>query len=171
MKHFPILVEGPTDRVLLKSFGLSKKEIVKANGKPKIGTTLEKKSNQYSFVIADENTDQNSHPFFSRFKTIRYFENYGIIIQKYSKIHLILFSNQLEKWIINTSSDCGINLKKIGLPAEIDKLHDFISQEDPPPNEYLILIDEMQKKKCKSYIFLKNLVLNRNNLSSYLKSL
>ena len=125
-----IFVEDNAHVVLLRTIGISIKQIKKAGDKYRVCRFVEKNTQKCLGLIDEDSTKQNPQPtFLKTLKLKDYHHNIKIYvdIQNWKKI-IILCPVELEDWVLSACKASGIDAKKdFGLENSPKELHRVIN--------------------------------------------
>ncbi len=120
-----IFVECESDKVLLKALGIPSKEVKHAYGKGNICNKLERSRNFKGLVDEDPYSIQ---PSYMRNLQLHLNENdIKVLYNETNQNTLNLLCPNLEKWFLKAVKEENVDIKKYGLPDDVDKLHKAIN--------------------------------------------
>jgi len=119
-----IFVECKPDRVLVWSItGISKRRIRHAGNKPRVCKELERRRNCRGLVNEDPWSVQPSY--LRRMVIVEDLSSFGIkILYDESRGNcLVVLCPRLEEWVLEAVREAKIDLRRYGLPRDVDRFH------------------------------------------------
>lgn len=119
-----IFVECKPDRVLVGSItGIPKRKIRHAGNKPRVCKELEKRRNCRGLV--DEDPWSVQPPYLKSMVVVEDLSSFGIrVLYDGSRGNcLVVLCPRLEEWILKAVKEAKIDLRRYGLPRDVEKFH------------------------------------------------
>jgi|Deesub1362B_J571_1020462.scaffolds.fasta_scaffold05732_4 hypothetical protein len=123
-----IFVECKPDRVLVESItGISRRKIRHAGNKPRVCKELERRRNCKGLV--DEDPWSVQPPYLRRMVVVEDLSSFGIKIlyDESRSNYLVVLCPRLEEWILEAAKEAKIDLRKYGLPRDVERFHREVS--------------------------------------------
>ncbi len=122
-----IFVECNVDFTLVKSLGVSKKEITHSHCKGNVCNKLRKSNKSKGMVDDDPGAAQPSYIKQLELKT----NIYGIklLLDRKNGNLLIVLCPRLEEWVLKVARDEGVDVSDYNLPNNADQLHKVINSK------------------------------------------
>jgi hypothetical protein len=122
-----IYTECKPDSALVKTLGISKKQIIHVGNKPEVCKRLEKDKNCIGLV--DEDPSSFQPPYLKKLQEKENLSDCGLkILNDNAKNNdLIILCPRLEEWVLEAIKQAEVDIKKYNLPADSKKLHDKIN--------------------------------------------
>jgi hypothetical protein len=151
-----IYVECKPDRVLVTTLGIPGTEIQHESNKVKVCKRLEKSLNCIGLVDEDPSSVQPTY--IKRLEEKFHVHNIKLLYDKETKNNLIVLCPRLEVWILEAAQGARINLGNYDLPNSAEELHNVVNTK---VGKFMILIQNIKKKKSKMLITLEDLLKTR----------
>lgn len=137
-----IYIECKPDKMLAKSLGFSKKDIIHSGGISEVCKRLTMQKNCIGLI--DEDPDSNQPPYLKRLHVQDNLLKYDIkILNDNSNNNLVIrLCPRLEEWILKAASDARINPKNYSLPDDGNELHKFINSNVKKFEKFLDELNE-----------------------------
>lgn len=120
-----IYIECQPDEVLVKTLGISEKEIIHAGGKGNVCNRLSKASNCKGLIDEDPYSAQPGY--IKKLKLLIEAHKIKVLYDEKLKNYLIILSPRLEEWILEVAKETKSNLSDYGLSNDADELHKIIN--------------------------------------------
>ncbi len=139
-----IYTECKPDSALLKTLGLSKKQIIHLGGKPEVCKQLEKRKNWKGMV--DEDPFSVQPPYLKKLQVNEELSNdhgFRVLRDNSKNNDLIILCPRLEEWVLKATKDAEIDIKGYNLPDDGERLHKEINIDI---RKFEKLIDDLKGK-------------------------
>ncbi|DBA54653.1 TPA_asm: hypothetical protein GahPV1_gp16 [Geoglobus ahangari pleomorphic virus 1] len=120
-----LYVECYPDESLAISLGVRKRDVIHAHSKGNVCKKLERTKNSKGMVDEDPGSSQPSY-----IKSLRVEEekhDLKLLLDPRNGNYLIVVCPNLEEWIIRTAREAGVDLRRMGLPNDPNRLHKVIN--------------------------------------------
>lgn len=138
-----IYVECNADYALVKTLGVSRKEITHCRGKGKVCRLLERKGKRNCKGLVDEDPFAIQPPYLKRLQLKEDLSSSGIKIlnDRSSNKKVIILCPRLEDWILKATTEAQVDIRKYNLPDNSDDLHKHMNI-----NRFERLIDDLMER-------------------------
>lgn len=139
-----------------------KKEIYHSGNKGNVCKNLAKNSNSKGLVDEDPFSTQPSY--IGKLELISHEHDIKLLYDEKAQNQLIVLCPKLEDWILKAAKEAKVNVEDIGLPDDAYSLHEIININ---LGKFILLIEDIKKKRSKMLQSLETLLKTRNQRSNY----
>jgi hypothetical protein len=150
-----IYLECEPDKALIRTLGISSKEIKHEYSKGNVCNKLSKTKNSKGLVDEDPSSAQPSY--IGRLKLLSFENNIKLLSDEKAQNLLIVLCPRLEEWILRAAQELGINVEDYGLPNKANQLHKVINTKI----ENLVRLLENRKRQSKMLKTLEGFVKSK----------
>lgn len=155
-----IFVECKPDRLMVRILAdVKKKEIRHAGNKFEVMKQLDK--HDMALGIIDEDPGKTQPVQLNKAKDISKddFRSVDLVLLSYGNNIVLVLRPRLEEWLLKTAKEINIDLKKLNLPADPERLHSVINYN---LDKFSRLLTQMKycTRKSKRIGILRNIIKN-----------
>jgi hypothetical protein len=140
-----IFVENEAHKILVKTLGVSEKEIIIADGKGNVCNKLEKERNCKGLV--DEDPLSSQHSYFKKLGHKEIKNDLKLSYDQENKNYLIILCPTVEKWILKAAIGVKIDISKYNLPSITNELYKVLHSDRKKYKNLEDLIKDVVKQK------------------------
>lgn len=146
-----VLVECNPDVSLLRELGIPRRRIRHAGGKGDICNYLRKSKN--AIALMDEDPDSSQPGYLRKLAEIELNAweagcQIRVLEDRERGHRIVLLHPSLEEWILRAAQQNGVDVARLGLPAEGNSLHQVIAVRPSTFEELLRSLRESRELRC-----------------------
>jgi len=120
-----IFVECDADKTLIKTLGITRKEMIHAGDKGGVCNRLKKVSNSKGLV--DEDPESPQPKYINTLKCIHSEDDIKLLADEKAQNYLVILCPKLEDWILKSAMEARIDVSSYGLPNNPTDFHKIIN--------------------------------------------
>lgn len=152
-----IYLECNSDKALIETLGVVKKEVYHAGGKGNVCNRLKNSKNSKGMI--DEDPLSSQPGYINNLKILFHENEVKLLYDEKNQNYLIVLCPRLEEWILNTAKESGINVRDYSLPEGVEEFHKTINLK---LDKFIDLIKDI-KEKSKRLKSLQKFILTTKN--------